>query len=127
MNASEAATILSDAKLTFSAKLDTEVVLMVEPIAIHVWAMPAAVVGPVRALPRKVSVSAEVLALSITLDDKTAAELQEAGGVVLIDLSCDLLLDSNGRPVSSSPGPAVLDRTEPLLPGGILRVGLVVR
>jgi Collagen triple helix repeat (20 copies) len=127
VSASEAAAILGDARLTFSADLDREVVHTVEPLAIHVWALPSALAGPVRALPRKVSLSGSDLGLTISLDNQTAAELQEAGGVVLIDLTCDLLLDRQGQPVSSSPGPAVLDRTEPLLPGGILRVGLVVR
>jgi Collagen triple helix repeat (20 copies) len=123
----EARQILGDARLTFSGDIDAEVLLTVEAIAIQVLTLPSAIVAGVRALPHKVTTSGNDIGLVITLDDRSAAELGEQGGVVRIDLNCDLIFDTKGRPLASSPAPAFLGRSELLTPGGILRVGLLVR
>lgn len=119
---------LHDTNLIFSAELDGEQFDLLHPTALQVWAVPANPQFPVRGLPRKVAVAGNVLNLDIQLDQQSRTQLKESGGgVILINLVCDALLDRNGRPVSSSSGVVLFGGSEFLVPGGLLRLGMPVR
>ena len=62
----------------------------------------------------------------IPLQAPAAGELLEVGGVILVDLVCDFLLDVNGVPVSSSLG-AVVGGSPTFVPGGLMRLSVVVQ
>ncbi|MCA1654976.1 MAG: hypothetical protein LC635_00575 [Pseudonocardiaceae bacterium] len=119
---------LHDTTLIFSAELDGEQFGLLQASALQVWAVPANPRFPARGLPRKVGVTGNVLNLDVQLDQQSRTELKESGGgVILIDLVCDALLDRNGRPVSSSSGVVLFGGTQFPVPGGLLRLGMPVR
>ena len=81
---------------------------------------------PVRRLLYELSGDANQLQIFIPLQAPAAGELLEVGGVILVDLVCDFLLDVNGVPVSSSLG-AVVGGSPTFVPGGLMRLSVVVR
>jgi hypothetical protein len=115
---------LAGVELSFTDALDPGPLTDFQATAVQVWCCPAGAAGPVRSLGKRLGVVDNFVRMNISVDEQAAAELRQLGGVVLIDIVCDLLLDRSGRPVSSSCAPALLDRGELLSPGGILRVGM---
>lgn len=124
-----ARTLLADIRLDFTADLDGDRFRSLDPVAVQVWVIPANPRFSSHGLARKITISANTVGINAVLDQQSAAELTESrGGVVLIDLVCDTLLDlGNGRPVSAALGAALFDRMETPLPGGLMRLGLRVR
>jgi hypothetical protein len=118
--------ILARVQLDFSQELAGDILLDFQPTAVSVWSAANSPIGTVRRHSHKVDVSANSVFISASLDQRAVSELREVGGVILIDLACDLLFDTNGRPVSSSCGPALAGRSEILAPGGIMRLGMRV-
>jgi hypothetical protein len=125
----EARAILADVRLAWSADLDEDRLRSLDPVALQVWVVPANPRFPVRGVPHKLTVAGNVLGLGIALDQQVGNDLVEArGGVVLIDLVCDAVLDlSNRRPVSAALGAVLFGQVEAAVPGGLMRLGLRVR
>ncbi|HEX2049291.1 MAG TPA: hypothetical protein VHJ34_01510, partial [Actinomycetota bacterium] len=116
--------LLKSLGIAFSARLDAEHAARFAPLVVVVWIRPRAG-GPVRPVPGSVRVAENVVRFAGSLPQESFEELRQAGGLVVIDVACDYLLDEKGRPVSSSTA-ALFRDVQLALPGGIARLGVVV-
>lgn len=128
VSADQLTDVLRGLQLTFSEELDGARFLPFAATAVQIWAVPANPAFPVCGLRPKVSVSGKVLRVPVASPSDIVGTFQEAGGgVILVDLVCDALADlSTGNPVSASLGAVLFGEARTALPGGLLRVGLVV-
>jgi hypothetical protein len=119
--------IVADMRFFWSAELDAATAMRLAPWAVQVWSAPNSAAVPVRPLRHGVKVDGNIMLVSIALDDQVLAELTEVGGSILIDVQCDSLLDKSGHAACASLSPILNGNTESLVPGGLLRVGLMVQ
>jgi hypothetical protein len=112
--------------LDWSGEINIDRFAPFEQAAVMVFSAPSKADLPFRALTRGVKAGQNVLLISVQIDQPGCTELMEVGGVLLIDLVCDYLLDEQGRPFSSSLGPVLTGLTEPLAPGGLMRLAVQV-
>lgn len=110
--------------IAFSAALDAEHAARFAPLVVVVSIRPRAG-GPVRPVPGSVRVDENIVRFAGAVPQGAFEELRQAGGLVVIDVACDYLLDEKGRPASSSTA-ALFRGVELALPGGIARLGMVV-
>jgi hypothetical protein len=129
VTADDAAQLVRDLRLTFSAPLDGDLLSPLVVTAVQIWVIPGNAAFPVTGLRPKVTVGDAVLRLEATLPAAQVSQLKEGGGgLILVDLGCDMLIDlPTGRPVSASLGAVLFGRPQPAVPGGLLRVGIQVR
>jgi len=113
--------VVGQLKLDWSSKLDPNRFKQFASTTVNAF-MVSATAGSALVRPaQKASVSANTLIVSLTPDDQTLASMRSVGGLVLIDIVCDLLLDSARLPVSSSLA-ALIDSTQVPWPGGFMRL-----
>ena len=113
--------VVGQLKLDWSSNLDPNRFKQFAATTVNAFVVSAAPASALVRPAQKVTVSASSLIVSLSLDDKTLASLRELGGLVLIDIVCDLLLDSARLPVSSSLT-ALIDSTDVPMPGGFMRL-----
>ena len=91
--------------------------------------LPASQTGtplpPVTALHGKGSFSASSFLWALADDPGLVQSALRNGGLIVIDLDCDYLLDREGNPVSGSAGEFV--ESKAFAPGGIFRTWIQVR
>jgi hypothetical protein len=81
-------------------------------------------IPPVEALHGKASVNPSSFLWTLADDPQLVLQTLRTGGLILIDLDCDYILDANGNPVSGSAGQFV--GSTAFAPGGIFRTWIQV-
>jgi hypothetical protein len=112
--------------LSWSADLLEERLRPFEPWAVLLHSAPRRGNLPLRPVRRKTELGGNRLVVSVDVSDQGFIDLLEAGGVLVLDVVCDALVDDRGLPVSSSLGPLLFGTAEALVPGGSMRLALVV-
>lgn len=126
----EALGLLRSLQIDFTGEIDPS---KAEPFADLVgWVrlqLPASQSGtplpPVTALHGKASFSVSSFLWTLADDPGLVQSSLRNGGLIVIDLDCDYLLDREGNPVSGSAGEFV--ETKAFAPGGIFRTWIQVR
>ena len=118
--------LVQNLELSWSGLVDGRILPRIERAAVHVFTAPARSELPVRALDRGVQGGRNLLVVSIPPAQQAISELLEVGGVLFVDVVCDLLRDGEGLPFSSSLGPLLFGVESPLAAGGLMRLSVVV-
>ena len=118
--------MISPLTIDFTDDLDLDSLLKSPQAAVNVFSAPDLARFPVRRLPYELSGGANQVQIFVALQAPASGEVLEVGGVILVDVVCDFLLDVNGVPVSSSLG-AVVGGNPTFVPGGLMRLSVVVR
>jgi hypothetical protein len=121
---------LGQLSIQFSAPLDADRAGGFLPFLAWVRCQPFAATGqgalpPLVALRGKPGLSGPTFTWSLEEDPQAVTRVLAAGGLVVLDLDCDYLVDANGQPVSGSAG--ALAGSEVGGPGGIFRAWLQVQ
>ncbi|HET6985311.1 MAG TPA: hypothetical protein VFI00_01805 [Kribbella sp.] len=111
--------------LDWSSDLDPEFFKRFSSVAVQVLVLPGTDARPVLHPAHTVVLEANQLTISVAVEQSTNS-LKELGGVVLVDVVCDYLIDRNGRPVSSSQA-AITGAEDFPTPGGLMRLTIRVR
>jgi hypothetical protein len=109
--------------INFTGRIDGERAALFLPLLLRVTSHPRDG-SPVRAVPGSTRLLVAGVRFSGAVPGVMFEELAR-GGVIFVDLACDYLLDTNGRPVSGSAS-FLLGQREFPLPGGLCRLGIVV-
>ncbi len=111
--------------LDWSGDLEAEFFKRFSSVAVQVLVLPGTDALPVLHPAHTVSIAANQLSISVSAQQSINA-LKELGGVVLVDVVCDYLMDRSGRPVSSSQA-AITGAEDFPTPGGLMRLTIRVR
>lgn len=125
LTAREAARLLGRLTIDFDRPLDGSLAERQPDVLFRVQVTA----GPSPMPVRQLAGAGQVAGASVTFVaeglDQLHDLLVQVGGLITIDLDCDLLLDERQQPASSHAGP--LDGVDAVRPGGILRQHLRVR
>jgi len=122
---SDLAGVVDPLTLDFTSDLDLGRFIESQLPALNVFCAPASTAFPMRRLQYKLDGQANVLQISVAIDARVIGELREVGGLLLIDLVCDWLLDAQGIAVSSSLA-GLVGNEGTHVPGGLMRLSLTV-
>ena len=111
--------------LDWSSDLEAEFFKRFSGVAVQVLVLPGTDALPVLHPPHTVAVQANQLTISVSAQ-QSINSLKELGGVVLVDVVCDYLMDRSGRPVSSSQA-AITGSEDFPTPGGLMRLTIRVK
>jgi hypothetical protein len=90
-----------------------------------VFAVPATTEFPVMRPQHTVTATGTQLVVAVTLEDPLMRAFEAAGGFLLLDLVCDILLDGGNVPVASSLA-ALTGGSGVAVPGGLMRLTVQV-
>ena len=111
--------------LDFTNDLDRGALDRFGAACVQVWVAPGNTAMPVLALSPKLGIDNNQLRVAVPLEQQALVELREVGGRLVVDIVCDYLLDVNGLAASSSLA-LVVGSEAPALPGGLLRLTVIV-
>lgn len=117
--------LLEQLVLDWTSDLEPEFFKRFSSAIVQVLVLPGSDARPVLHPTHRVTMDANQLRISVSLQQGIDS-LKELGGFVIVDLVCDYLADTDGRPVSSSQA-AITGADDVPTPGGLMRLTIRVR